>query len=165
MPKIDTMKYTKNLSLFIIALFFFLGNVSAQTIPAPVSIDVLKAREALLKETTNLNKLKIKLANLNAALPKEEAQLKKANDQSTKSAVDSKELSAKMSANPGDGKAAQRASKSAKKAYSDARKAQKLTDKLKSSKQKIAVLESDIEKSRAKIAKMDEQLKFSGNSN
>lgn len=159
------MKYTKILSLLIVAIFFFFGSVKAQTTPQPVSIDVLKAREALLKETTNLNKLKIKLANSSAGIPKLEAELNKANDRSTKSAVESKELSTKMSANTGDGKAAQRASKAAKKAYSDARKAQKSTDKLKSAKQKIEGLESDIEKSKAKIAKMDEQLKFSNTIN
>lgn len=156
------MKYTRILSLVIVALFFFFSNANAQTPAQPVSIDVLKAREALLKETTNLNKLKIKLANASAGIPKLEADLNKANDRSTKSAVESKDLSTKMSANTGDGKAAQRASKAAKRAYSDARKAQKSTDKLKSAKQKIAGLESDIEKSKAKIAKMDEQLKFSG---
>lgn len=156
------MKHTKIITLLIVALFFFFGTANAQTKAQPVSIDVLKAREALLKETTNLNKLKIKLANSSAGIPKLEADVNKANDRSTKSAVESKELSTKMSANTGDGKAAQKASKAAKTAYNDARKAQKSTDKLKSAKQKIAGLESDIEKSKAKIAKMDEQLKFSG---
>jgi chromosome segregation ATPase len=159
------MKYTRILSLFIVVLSLFFGKANAQTVAQPVSIDVLKAREALLKETTNLNKLKIKFANSRAEIPKLEAEVNRANDRSTKSAVKSKELSTKMSANTGDGKAAQRASKSAKTAYNDARKAQKSTDKLKSAKQKIAGLESDIEKSKAKIAKMDEQLKFNGTVN
>jgi len=66
-----------------------------------------------------------------------EYKLNKANDQSTKSVVGSKELSAKT-------------------AYNDARKAQKLTGQLKSNKQKTSSLESDIEKSKAKIAKRNE---------
>ena len=85
-----------------------------------------------------------------------EDKLNKANDQSTRSVVESKELSAKMSANAGDEKSAKKASRAAKTAYNDARKAQKLTVQLKSNKQKTSSLESDIEKSKAKIAKRNE---------
>lgn len=159
------MKYTKILTLIIVATFLFFNNVKAQNASKPVSIDVLKSREALLKETTNLNRLKIKLTNLNAEVSKFEAKLNKANERSIKSAEESKKLADKMSANPGDEKSAKRASKAAKSSYSDARKAQKLTDNLKSTKNKILGLESDIEKLKIKIAKMDEQLKFSENTN
>lgn len=159
------MKYTKIIALFIVSMFFFFGAANAQTPVQPVSIDVLKAREALLKETTNLNKLKIKLANLTAEVPKIEAEMNMANEQSIKSAQESKKLADKMSENSGDDKAAKRASSAAKSSYKDARKAQKLTDKLKSTKKKMVDLEADIEKSKAKIAQMDGQLKFTEQSN
>lgn len=160
------MKHNRILFLAISAIFLLMGSLKAQTTTtSPVGVDVLKAREALLKETTNLNKLKIKLANLNAEVPELEDKLNKANDRSTKSAVESKELSAKMSANAGDEKAAKKASRAAKTAYNDAKKAQKLTEQLRSNKQKSSSLEAAIEKSKAKIAKMDEQLKFTDNLN
>ena len=160
------MKHNRILFLAISAIFLLIGSLKAQTTTtSPVGVDVLKAREALLKETTNLNKLKIKLANLNAEVPELEDKLNKANDRSTKSAIESKELSAKMSANTGDEKAAKKASRGAKTAYNDARKAQKLTEQLRSNKQKSSSLEAAIEKSKAKIAKMDEQLKFTDNLN
>ena len=154
------MKYTKMLTLAFTALLFFSINLKAQTTTQPVDMNVLKAREALLKETTNLNKLNIKLADLNAEIPILEADLNKASEKSARSADESKQLSAKMSSNVGDAKSAKKASKAAKDSYNDAKKTQQITDKLKSTKKKIMSLQADIEKSKAKIAMMDEQLKF-----
>lgn len=159
------MKYKK--ILFALTTLFFLAtsNAHAQNTVKPVAIDVLRAREDLLKETTKLNKLKIKLADLNEDIKEQEKDLEKANERSSKTAAESKSLSIKASANPGDHKLTKKASRSAKAAYKDARNAQKITSKLNSNTRKIKSYESDIEKLRAKIEQMDQQLKFSENVN
>jgi len=54
------MKHIKMLCVAIAALFILTASVKAQaSTTTTVGIDVLKARAALLKETINLNKLKI----------------------------------------------------------------------------------------------------------
>ena len=159
------MKNTRIL-LGIFAMLFFASVANAQTnTTPPVSIDVLKTRASLLKETTNLNKLKIKLTELNTQMPKLEDDVARANERSAKSAVASKDAANKMNANTADKKLAKKASKAAKDSYSDARRAQKLTDNLLSTQQKINKLNADIEKLKVKIDKMDQQLKFSENVN
>jgi chromosome segregation ATPase len=160
------MKYTK-LLFAIAAVFIFAttNTVNAQNTVKPVAMDVLEARKDLLKETTKLNKLKIKLSDLQAKVKEQEKNLEKANDRSAKTAVESKVFSVKASANTGDGKLTNRASSAAKKSYNDARKAQKLTNTLNANNRKIKSYETDIEKLRTKIEKMDQQLKFSENTN
>ena len=160
------MKYTR--ILFALIALFILATSSkshAQNAGKPVAIDVLKARENLLKETTKLNKLKIKLADLKAEVVKQEQELQKANDRSSKTAAESNLLSTKASANAGDQKLTQKASRAAKEAYNDARNAKKITSKLHSNNKKLKSYESDIEKLRAKIEQMDQQLNFSENPN
>ena len=156
-----------NKTVFAITLGLILvtGAVKAQQVAAPVSMEVLKAREALLKETTNLNKLKIRLSKISAEVPKLEKNISKANERSAKSAIVSKNLATKMNNNASDQKLAKKASSAAKTSYADARKAQKLAGELKSTKQRISSLESDIAKQKIKIEKMDQQLKFSSNAN
>lgn len=61
-------------------LVSFTGLANAQEAPKPVSIEVLKTRDALLKETTKLNGLKIKLANAEAQTKKLEKDIVTAND-------------------------------------------------------------------------------------
>ena len=143
-------------------LIAFTGLANAQEAPKPVSIEVLKTRDALLKETTKLNGLKIKLANAEAQTKKIEKDIVTANERVTRSTKESKEMSAKMIANAGDQKLAKKAKSAAKTSYNDTKKAHQLADDLKSNQKNIASLKTNIEKSKAKIAKMDQQLKFSG---
>lgn len=157
------MKYTKIIVTLTTIFFLAISNVCAQNAAKPVAIDVLKARENLLKETTQLNKLKIKLADLKANVQKQKQDLQKANDRSSKTAAESKSLSIKASANAGDQKLTKKASNAAKAAYKDARTAQKITSRLNANHKKIKSYESDIEKMRGKIEQMDQQLKFSEN--
>lgn len=160
------MKYTKLLfALAAVFIFTVTNNVNAQSTAKPVSIDVLKARKDLLRETTRLNKLKITLVDLQAKVKEQEKDLKNVNDRSTKTAVESKTLSVKAGANAGDKKLANRASRAAKSSYNDARKAQKLTNAVNTNRRKIKSYETDIEKLTIKIEKMDQQLKFSENIN
>ncbi|WP_379084780.1 hypothetical protein [Pedobacter sp. UC225_65] len=143
-------------------LVSFTGLANAQEAPKPVSIEVLKTRDALLKETTKLNGLKIKLANAEAQTKKLEKDIVTANDLVTRSTKESKEMSAKMIANAGDQKLAKKAKSAAKTSYNDTKKAHQLADNLKSNQKSIVSLKANIEKSKVKIAKMDQQLKFSG---
>lgn len=164
--KIIVMKKINQIVVGIIfGVVFVSSTVKAQDAANPLSIEVLKDREALLKENTNLNKLKIKLTNKQAEIPKLEEKISSANERSAKSAVESKNLSTKMNDNGSDQKLAKKASRAAKESYNDARKVQKLADELSATKQKISGLESDIEKLRLKIEKMDQQLKFTSNAN
>lgn len=144
----------------ITSLFILNANVNAQNKTTPVSMEVLTAREDLLKESTKLNKLKIKLSDSKEKVVGLEKDLEKANERSTKSAVDSKQLSIKASENAGDNRLANKASREAKSAYRDAKNAQKLANRLNSEQRKIKSYESDIEKLKAKIEMMDQQLKF-----
>jgi hypothetical protein len=143
-------------------LISFTSLTNAQEAPKPVAIEVLKTRDALLKETTKLNGLKIKLANAEAQTKKLEKDIVTANDRVNISTKESKEMSAKMIANAGDQKLAKKAKSAAKTSYNDTKKAHQLADNLRSNQKSIASLKTNIEKSKAKIAKMDQQLKFNG---
>ncbi|KQB99751.1 hypothetical protein [Pedobacter sp. Hv1] len=156
------MKNKQILILGITTLFIsFAGLSNAQQAPKPVPVEVLKTREALLKETTKLNGLKIKLANAEAQTQKLEKNIATANERVVKSTKESKDLSAKMTANAGDQKVAKKAKSAAKSLYNDTKKAHQLADDLKSNQKNIASLKTSIEKLKVKIAKMDQQLKFS----
>lgn len=156
------MKNKQILILGITTLFISFANlVNAQQVPKPVPVEVLKTREALLKEATKLNGLKIKLSNAELQTKKIEKDIVTANDRVIKSTKESKAMSAQMTTNAGDQKLAKKAKSAAKASYNDTRKAQKLVDDLKSNKKSIESLKANIEKSKAKIAKMDQQLKFS----
>lgn len=141
-------------------LVSFTSLVNAQVAPKPVPVEVLKTRDALLKETTKLNGLKIKLANAETKTKKLQKDIVTANDRVTKSTKESKEMSAKMTTNAGDQKLAKKAKSAAKASYNDTKKAHQLADELRSNNKSIESLKASIEKAKAKIAKMDQQLKF-----
>lgn len=157
------MKHKPLLILGATALFLsFSSLVNAQQTAKTVPVEVLKAREAVLKETTKLNSLKIKLSKATEQNFKLVKEVAKANESAQKASAESKTLSAKMGANAGDQKLAKKAKNASKNAYDANKKAAQLTADIHANQKNIVSLQNNIEKSKAKIAKMDQQLKFVG---
>ncbi|MCY1538775.1 hypothetical protein D9M68_743330 [compost metagenome] len=143
--------------VFALAFFSFL---SAQASLPSDSLSVLKIREALLKENTTLNKLKLKKEKLDLEVGGLEKKIKTLNENAAKSAGESKKLASELAANPGDEKLSAKAKKAASRSFSDAKKAQRASDQLKNNLKQSKKLNAAIEKQSQKIEKMDQQLKF-----
>lgn len=152
-----------NYFILIFSVSFFSCMMQAQADVKSDSLTVLKAKEALLKESTILNKLKVKEAKLVLEATKLEKKIADLNKDASKSAGESKSYAAKLSANPRDEKLSRKAKKASDTSYADAKKAQKISDQLKSNQKEIKSLNDAIEKQREKIKQMDLQLKFSTN--
>ncbi len=147
-------------SLIALTFSLFTLTVKAQDAAKKDTINLLKTRQELLKQSALLNKLKLKLVNLELTQPKIDANLVDANERAAKSATESRDLASKMAANTGDEKAARNARRAARDSYSDTKKAEKMANSQQNNTKAITDLKKDIEKLEKKIAKMDEQLKF-----
>ncbi|MDA9555011.1 hypothetical protein N9R54_02135 [Pelobium sp.] len=120
----------------------------------------LQGREAVLALNTELNNLKLALEKENLRLSSLQNDVNKANDDASKSAAEAKELSDKLSSNPGDLKLSSKANKAAKEAARDAKKAAKLNDALGKSNGKIKEYQKDIEEAESKIKDLESKIEF-----
>lgn len=149
----------KVLFLILTLGFTFILGACSPKITSP-NLDKLEAREAVLALNTHLNELNLALEREKLALGTLENQVKKANDKASQSASESKSLSDKLSANPGDLKLSSRAEKAAKKASRDAQKAGKLNDTLGKSNKKMEQFQKDIESTKEKLKELEGKIEF-----
>ncbi|MCD2425632.1 hypothetical protein LQ567_22805 [Niabella pedocola] len=143
----------KNTPCLLLMLAFMLAATSftqAQSVSAD-SIKALKLHKEILKQTTELNKQKLNLADYQNKLVKLQSDLEKANKDAAKSAAESKDYSQKMAKNPGDEKLARKAKKAAKSASSSNNKAEKLTSG-------VASTQRNINKTSDKISDLEKKI-------
>ncbi|MCF3111952.1 hypothetical protein LL912_24400 [Niabella sp. CC-SYL272] len=144
-------KNTPGLLLMLALLLTATTFTQAQSVSAD-SIKTLKLHKEILKQTTELNKQKLNLADYQNKLVKLQTDLEKANKDAAKSAAESKDYAQKMAKNPGDEKLARKAKKAAKNSSSSHNKAEKLTSSVVSMQRNITKTSDKITDLEKKIA-------------
>ncbi|MEO8795695.1 MAG: hypothetical protein ABI390_09525 [Daejeonella sp.] len=110
------------------------------------TIDKLEVRKDLLKKSTELNGLKLELEKEIVRNTRLISDVEDINKQASASADDAKDLSNRLSRNPGDQSLSRRADKASKQAARDAKKAHNLNDDLDKSTNQIADLQRKIKR-------------------
>ena len=150
-----TFKMFVPLSLVVITL---LGNCSPKV--SNERIDTLEGREAVLKTTSELNKLKLEIERDIVKQTKLIEDVEDINRKSSESARDAQRLSERVSRNPGDTGLAKRADRASREAASDAKRARKLNSQLDDINEEIRDLRKDIEKKEKQLSELKARVEF-----
>ena len=149
-----------NIKLLLVSLTTVGLSMAANAQTAAVSKDsikVLQYNKELAKLNVDLYEEKIKLAESQNDLMGLRNDLQKANEKAAQSAADSKDATAKMSANAGDATAAKKAKKDADRASSDNKQAVRLTSKVADKEGSFTKSEKNITEIQKKIDKLTAQ--------
>ncbi len=135
----NILKYA---TLLLITIFI---SACAKKVTNP-TIDRLEVRKELLKKSTELNELKLDLEKEILHNTKLISDVDDINKRASASADDAKDLSNRLSRNPGDQTLSRKADNAAKQAAKDAKKARNLNDDLDKSTNEIADLQRKIKR-------------------
>jgi len=123
-------------------------------------IDNLEGREAVLKRTTELNKLKLEIERNIVKQTKLIEDVEDINRKSSQSAREAQRLSERVSRNPGDTGLANRADRASREAASDAKRARKLNGQLDDINEEIRDLRKDIDKKEKQLSELKARVEF-----
>ncbi|WP_155975630.1 hypothetical protein [Daejeonella oryzae] len=149
-------------SLMLIVSVFITSCSSKLSNP---NIDKLETQEQVLKRSTELNNTKLELEKEKLRNANLVSDVDNINKQASASSERAKDLSARLSRNPGDQSLSRKADNAAKESARDAKRARKLNNDLDKSTTEIRNLERKIKDLESELDEMKSKVEFVPNQN